>query len=75
MEVKKLIAFLILNYNVISSFNTKHAFFSGADDNIQVHIIDPKTFQVENIWFFAQKGLNAWIEKREESTSTTPIIV
>ncbi|KAK9244249.1 benzoate 4-monooxygenase cytochrome P450 [Lipomyces tetrasporus] len=39
MEVKKLVAFLVLNYNL--------------------HIIDPKAFQVENAWFFRQKGLNA----------------
>ncbi|KUL91075.1 hypothetical protein ZTR_00731 [Talaromyces verruculosus] len=45
MEVKKLVAFLVLNYNL--------------------HIIDPTAFKVENTWFFRQKGLNVWVEKRE----------
>ncbi|KAK6079051.1 cytochrome p450 [Seiridium cupressi] len=44
MEVKKLIPFLVMNYDI--------------------RILDPKAFQVENIWFFKQKGLYTEIEKR-----------
>ncbi|KAI0167742.1 putative benzoate 4-monooxygenase cytochrome P450 [Pestalotiopsis sp. NC0098] len=44
MEVKKLIPFLIMNYDI--------------------RISDSQAFQVENIWFFKQKGLYTQIEKR-----------
>ncbi|RYP59321.1 hypothetical protein DL769_008585 [Monosporascus sp. CRB-8-3] len=33
-----------------------------------IHIVDPERFQVENSWFFFQKGLYATIRKRPEPT-------
>jgi hypothetical protein len=66
MEVKKLVAFLVLNYDV--SFNDSMSSYKS--NNVQLHIIDPKAFQVENTWFFRQKGLNVWVEKRETQISS-----
>ncbi|RYO80320.1 hypothetical protein DL764_009911 [Monosporascus ibericus] len=34
-----------------------------------IHIVDPARFQVENSWFFFQKGLYATIRKRPEATT------
>lgn len=65
MEVKKLVAFLVLNYNV--SFNDSMSSYKS--NSRQLHIIDPKAFEVENTWFFRQKGLNVWVEKRETKAS------
>ena len=36
---------------------------------IQIRIVDPEKFELENSWFFFQKGLYATITKRPEVAS------
>lgn len=47
LEIKKLIPFLILNYDI--------------------RIVDPEKFELENSWFFFQRGLYARIQKRPKA--------
>ncbi|OTA53098.1 putative benzoate 4-monooxygenase cytochrome P450 [Hypoxylon sp. EC38] len=47
LEIKKLISFLVLNYDM--------------------RVVDPEKFELENSWFFFQKGLYARIQKRPEA--------
>lgn len=36
--------------------------------NYDIRILDPEAFQVENIWFFKQKGLYVQIQRRQETS-------
>ncbi|KAI1087236.1 putative benzoate 4-monooxygenase cytochrome P450 [Rostrohypoxylon terebratum] len=46
LEIKKLISFLVLNYDI--------------------RVVNPEKFELENSWFFFQRGLYATIRKRPE---------
>lgn len=73
VEVKKLISFLVMNYDV-GNLPILRLMFTGncADSQcssiLQIRILDPEAFQVENIWFFKQKGLYAQIQRRRETS-------
>jgi hypothetical protein len=41
---------------------------------IQIDIVDPEKFEVENSWFFFQKGLYARIQKRPEAAEKIPVL-
>lgn len=65
LEVKKLIPFLIRNYDVSSSshkYRVKQKM--AADGRLQIHIIDPQAFTVENGWFLKQRGFYCTINVR-----------
>lgn len=66
LEIKKLIPFLVLNYDVGSFL------FRGSEIDLrltkgQIRIVDSDKFEVENSWFFFQRGLYARIQKRPQA--------
>lgn len=85
LEIKKLLSFLVINYNVSTSSilqatDTWPSSCVGrlplglTDSTIaQIQIVDPEKFEVENSWFFFQKGLYARIQKRPKQTESSQV--